>query len=793
MKKFAVIFTLLIVSITTYSQTGETTSTWVLWYDKPATKWVEALPIGNGRLGAMIFGGVDSERIQLNEDTIWAGERRNRLNPDAVKNFPEVRKLVLAGKIKEAEELANKTVMPTPIQVPPYQPLGDMLLKFKHAEGGGDVSEYNRWLDIESAIAGVSYKFGGTTYKREIFSSAVDQVIIIRLTADKTGQISFAATMNRESDFKVEANDKGQVKIIGEAIARHTRYKGEREVGVKFTGIMHIVPEGGQMKAASGEVIIDDANSAIIYFAAATNFREKDPNMKCEQYLEAVRKPYEQLRSAHADDYSRFFKRVDLKLNATAPNLPTDERLNRVIAGNVDRHLETLYFQYGRYLLISSSRPGTMATNLQGIWNDQIHPAWGSNYTININTQMNYWPAEVTNLSEMHEPLFDLIDRMRIDGRKTAKGIYGARGFVAHHNTDLWADTVPAGGAPWGLWPTGAAWLSLHLWDHYDYTRDKKFLDERAYPIMKEAAEFFVDYLYDDGKGHLLSGPSPSPENRFRLSDGYIARLSMAPSMDTEIIYALFSKVIESGRILNKDAKFCQQLKLMRSRLPRLKIGKHGQLQEWLEEYEEADPGHRHISHLFALHPENQITLRGTPDLATAARIALERRLKAGSGHTGWSRAWIINFWARLEDADKAHENFIALLAKSTLPNLFDTHPPFQIDGNFGGTAGITEMLLQSHTGEIHILPALPKAWPTGSVKGLRARGAIELDISWKDGNAVETILKPTINGVVKIRAPKNQKINSITENGKTVKFSLNKDGVVNVKLLRGKKYIFAF
>ncbi len=598
----------------------------LLWYRQPAAKWTEALPIGNGRLGAMVFGGIETERIQLNEDSIWAGEKRDRNNPAGRKAVPEVRRLLREGKVKEAEALADRAIISIPRRLPPYQPLGDMTLRLAGQE---NAAGYRRELDLDTGIVRITYHAGDARYTREVFASAVDQVVVVRLTCDRPGRISFSATLSREADSTTNASAPNRVAMNGEAIAHDQRHQEERKVGVKFHAVLLALNEGGKCRTTGGEVIVEGADTVTLFLAAATSYREKDPAAKCEQYLNAAHQSYEQLRSAHAADHRRLFRRVDFRLSAPVPDLPTDERLKRVQAGEADLALEALYFQFGRYLLMASSRPGTLPATLQGIWNDSLAPAWDSKYTININTEMNYWPAETCNLSELHEPLFDLIDRAREDGRHVAKELYGAAGFVLHHNTDGWGHAVPIDAVGSGIWPMGAAWLSLHFWEHFDFTRDLKFLAGRAYPVMKEAAEFLLDHMIDDGNGHLITGPSISPENNYRTADGVSARLCMAPTMDMEIAHALFSRVIESSELLGINAEFRKRVSAARDRLLPPKIGKHGQLQEWAEDYDEPQPGHRHISHLFALHPGNQITLRGTPELAKAARTSLERRLRS--------------------------------------------------------------------------------------------------------------------------------------------------------------------
>ncbi|MGB4444752.1 MAG: glycoside hydrolase family 95 protein [Dysgonamonadaceae bacterium] len=728
-----------------------------LWYDRPATQWVEALPIGNGRLGAMVFGDPCNEILQLNENTVWAGQPNSNDNPEPNAALPEVTELIFEGKYKEAQNLVDEKFISKTSHGMPYQTVGNLELFFP---GHENYSDYYRELDLEKALTTSRYRVNGINYTTEVFASYPDQVIIVRIFGDKTGVVNFSATMTRPSKSNITTKGNDELVLSG-ITSDHETVKG----AVQFATHIKILTHGGSTSTSESSLHVFDADTATIYISIASNFvnySDISGNAfeRASAYLQhALKKDYKQIIDDHIKDYRQYFKRVNLNLGTTdAIKNPIDVRLQQFSGGN-DPQMVALYFQFGRYLLISSSRPGGQPANLQGIWNDELFPPWDSKYTVNINTEMNYWPSEVTNLSEMNEPLVTMVKELSQTGQKTAKDMYGMRGWVLHHNTDIWRINGPVDGAFWGMWPMGGAWLCQHLFDKYEYNGNKDYL-ESVYSAMKEASLFFLDFLTEEPEHKwLVVCPSVSPENSPTVHPEF--SISAGTTMDNQLVFDLFTKTIKAAEILGKDKGLVKKMKNALKRLPPMQIGQWGQLQEWMHDWDNPNDHHRHVSHLYGLYPSNQISLYRTPELFSAAQTSLIAR---GDESTGWSMGWKVCLWARLLDGNHAYKLISDQLTPAlqpdgkerggTYPNLFDAHPPFQIDGNFGCTTGIAEMLLQSHDGAIHFLPALPDDWDKGEVSGLRTRGGFEVSFNWENGMIQKIEIKSKLGGNCRIRVP---------------------------------------
>lgn len=731
-----------------------------LWYEQAATRWEEALPLGNGRLGAMVYGGVENEEIQLNENTFWAGGPHNNLNLAARTSVPEIRRLLATGQHLAAEQLAAKTITSQGANGMPYQTAGSLHL---HFPGHKNYRDYYRALDLASAVATSRYSLNGVTYTREVFTSFVDQLVVIKLSASQPGKISFAAHYTHPAAMEFSGDQTTNSLFMRGVSQDHEGIKGQ----VKLVAQTRVVAAGGKVATTNNQLQVNNADSAIVLISMATNFVNykdisADAGARAEAYLAKAQSAftsgnYAARKQAHSDFYQGYYCRVSLDLGRNEFALePTDKRI-KLFASRHDPELVSSYFQFGRYLLISSSQPGGQPANLQGLWNHRAQAPWDSKYTLNINAEMNYWPAEVTNLTELHEPLIQLVRDLAETGQQSAQQMYGARGWMAHHNTDIWRITG-AVDRTWGSWPTSNAWLSQHLWEKYLYTGDKQYLAD-VYPVMKSAVTFFEDFLIESpNKKWLIVSPSMSPENAPKTTG---TKIAVGVTMDNQLLFDLFSNTIAAAKILGEDKKQIPAWEKIRSRLPPMQIGKYHQLQEWLEDWDEPQDKHRHISHLYGLYPSNQISPINSPKLFNAARVTMEQR---GDPSTGWSMNWKINLWARLLDGDRAVKlmreqikpaggaDGVVAEAGGTYPNMFDAHPPFQIDGNFGFTAGLAEMLAQSHDGAVHLLPALPQEWPEGEVKGLVMRGGFVVDMRWSQGQIRALTIHSRLGGNLRLR-----------------------------------------
>lgn len=754
-------------------------SEYVLWYNKPAVEWTDALPVGNGRIGGMIFGDTKVERLQVNEESLWGGSSIPNNNPGALEHLSDIRRKILDGNIPEAFELAEKYIAGIPGKIRSYQVLGDIFFHF--SDTLTEITNYHRELDLETGIAKVSYSRNGNPVEYELFSSSPDDIMVLKMKCENPGALDMGITMKRVRDAKIMAEDNSLV-MEGQVIDFDDPALGKGGENMKFYATLVPIEFNGTISSTEDSLILTGGTELVLLFAAATDYNVKglnfdrsiDARAKCSLAIEAASsKRYKELKSAHVDEHTALFNRVSFTLtdNDTLNGLPTNERLERFKTGADDPGLITTYFQYGRYLLMGCSRrPAQLPSNLQGIWNKDLWAPWCSDYHVNINIQMNYWPAEVCNLTETLAPLTDFMEQITIPGSITAKEMYGAEGWTMHHTTDVFGKTGVIDGVYWGMFPLGGAWMTLPLWRHFEYTNDTAYLRDRAYPIMKGSAKFLQTFLFEDDEGYLVTAPTYSPENSYiDPVSGKEFKLTYAPTMDIEIIHEVLTNTQKAASILDIDKEFSEGLQKTMDKLPPVRVGSNGTIMEWIKDYEEFEPGHRHMSHLFGLHPGSQITPE-TPELFNAARKTLERRLSNGGGHTGWSRAWIISFYARLLDGDECYKHLRALLEKSTLSNLFDTHPPFQIDGNFGGTAGIAEMLLQSQNGVIRVLPALPTAWSKGAIKGLKARGNFEVDIEWDEGILTKVSITSHSGAPLKL-AYQDQMLELDTQAGEVLKF----------------------